>query len=361
MAIEFDDNKFEKNIVIKVAGVGGGGNNAVKHMMNYGVQGIEFICINTDSQALSTIEFSAKVQIGRKLTKGLGAGADPEIGKAAAEESREEIRNALDGANMVFITAGMGGGTGTGAAPIIAEIAKDMGVLTIGVVTKPFTFEGKIRNRQAIEGIELLREKVDSLIIIPNDRLLQMADSRTTMEESFKLADDVLRQGVQGISDTIMLPGYINLDFADVKSVMQDKKSALIGIGVGKGEKKAEDAVAMAINSSLLEASIRGAKAVLINITGSRDKLTMMDIGMVSDLINAEVSDEEANIIFGAVFDDNMQDELRVTVIATGFEQIEKPKTIKNSKEIPSFINNSEKKVSAGWDVDIPVWMRNNK
>ncbi|MFZ5815511.1 MAG: cell division protein FtsZ [Bacillota bacterium] len=308
---------FEQFASIKVIGVGGGGNNAVNRMIAAGLRGVEFIAVNTDAQALGGAQAPNKLQIGGKLTKGLGAGADPDIGLKAAEESREEIANILRGADMIFVTAGMGGGTGTGAAPVVAEIAKELGALTVGVVTKPFTFEGKKRMSQAEKGIANLKEKVDTLITIPNDRLLQVVDKKTSLVEAFRTADDVLRQGVQGISDLIAVPGLINLDFADVRTIMSNTGSALMGIGVSRGENRAAEAARAAISSPLLETSIEGAKGVLLNITGGAD-LGLMEVNEAAEIIS-QAADPEANIIFGAVVDESISDEIRVTVIATGF------------------------------------------
>ena len=302
---------------IKVVGVGGGGNNAVNRMITSGLQGVEFIAINCDAQALLLSKAQNRIQIGEKLTKGLGAGANPEIGQKAAEESRELLIDQLRGADMVFVTAGMGGGTGTGAAPIVAECAREAGALTVGVVTKPFSFEGKRRMNQAEAGIVNLKDRVDTLITIPNDRLLQVIDRRTSMIDAFRIADDVLRQGVQGISDLISVPGLINADFADVKTIMSNAGSALMGIGTAKGENGAVAAAEAAIKSPLLEASIEGARGVLFNITGGKD-LSLFDVTEASNIIT-EAVDPDANIIFGAVIDEKLDDEIRVTVIATGF------------------------------------------
>ena len=302
---------------IKVVGVGGGGNNAVNRMITSGLQGVEFIAINCDAQALLLSKAQNRIQIGEKLTKGLGAGANPEIGQKAAEESRELLIDQLRGADMVFVTAGMGGGTGTGAAPIVAECAREAGALTVGVVTKPFSFEGKRRMNQAEAGIVNLKDRVDTLITIPNDRLLQVIDRRTSMLDAFRIADDVLRQGVQGISDLISVPGLINADFADVKTIMSNAGSALMGIGTAKGENGAVAAAEAAIKSPLLEASIEGARGVLFNITGGKD-LSLFDVTEASNIITVAV-DPDANIIFGAVIDEKLDDEIRVTVIATGF------------------------------------------
>ena len=310
---------------IKVIGVGGGGNNAVNRMIAEGVQGVEFIAVNTDAQALLLSKAENKIAIGEKLTKGLGAGGNPEIGTKAAEESRDQIMEALKGANMVFVTAGMGGGTGTGAAHVVAECAKEIGALTVGVVTKPFRFEGKRRMNQAESGIINLKEKVDSLITIPNDRLLDMIDKRTSMLDAFKMADNVLLQGVQGISSLIAVPGLVNVDFADVQSVMANTGSALMGIGTAKGEGGAVTAAEAAIKSPLLEASINGAQGVLINIIGGPD-LSLFDVNEAAMIIQ-DAADPDANIIFGAVIDDNLEDEIRVIVIATGFAADPEPPT----------------------------------
>ncbi|MFD0682602.1 MULTISPECIES: cell division protein FtsZ [unclassified Paenibacillus] len=303
---------------IKVIGCGGGGSNAVNRMIANGVKGVEFITVNTDAQALHTSKSEQKLQIGDKLTRGLGAGANPEVGKKAAEESRELIFNTLKGADMVFVTAGMGGGTGTGAAPVIAEIAKECGALTVGVVTRPFTFEGRKRAAQAEQGIAALKEKVDTLIVIPNDRLLEIVDKKTPMLEAFREADNVLRQGVQGISDLIAVPGLINLDFADVKTIMTERGSALMGIGEASGENRAAEAAKKAIQSPLLETSIDGARGVLMNITGGAN-LSLYEVNEAADIV-ASASDLEVNMIFGAVIDESFKDEIKVTVIATGFE-----------------------------------------
>jgi len=303
---------------IKVIGVGGGGSNAINRMILANLKGVEFVAANTDAQALQISQAVSKIQLGTKLTKGLGSGGNPDIGMKAAEESREDIVAALRGADMVFVTAGMGGGTGTGGAPVVAEVSKEMGALTVGVVTKPFSFEGRKRMLQAEEGIEALKAKVDTLIIIPNDRLLQVIDRNTSMMEAFRIADDVLRQGVQGISDLIAMPGLINLDFADVKTIMKDTGSALMGIGTAKGENRAGEAAHAAVSSPLLETSIEGARGVLLNITGG-SSLGLFEVNEAAEII-AQAADPEANIIFGAVIDDNMEDRVRVTVIATGFE-----------------------------------------
>src|SRR6187431_232361 len=305
--------------VIKVVGVGGGGTNAVNRMIDAGLSGVEFIAANTDAQALQMTDADLKLHIGSQLTKGLGAGANPNIGQGAAAESRDDIKEALKGADMVFVTAGEGGGTGTGAAPVIAEIAKnEIGALTVGVVTRPFTFEGAQRQRQAQEGIERLREMVDTLIVIPNERLLSIVERRTSILDAFREADNVLRQGVQGITDLITIPGLINLDFADVRTIMQDAGSALMGIGQATGESRAAEAAKAAVSSPLLEESVEGATGILLNITGGKD-LGLFEVNEAAEIITA-AADKNSNIIFGSVIDDSMQDEVRVTVIATGFD-----------------------------------------
>ncbi len=302
---------------IKVIGVGGGGCNAVNRMIASNVAGIEFWSINTDSQALTLAEANNRLQVGQKLTRGLGAGGNPAIGQKAAEESRDEIAASLEQADLVFITAGMGGGTGTGAAPVVAEVAKEVGALTVGVVTRPFTFEGKRRTNQADEGIAALQSRVDTLIIIPNDKLLAVISEQTPVQEAFRVADDILRQGVQGISDIITIPGLVNVDFADVRAVMADAGSALMGIGIGSGKSRAREAATAAISSPLLESSIDGAQGVVFNITGGSD-LTLHEVNAAAEIIY-EAVDPNANIIFGAVIDNNLQGEIRITVIATGF------------------------------------------
>src|SRR5881275_3383736 len=305
--------------VIKVVGVGGGGTNAVNRMVDAGLKGVEFIAVNTDAQALQMCDADIKLQIGSQPTRGLGAGANPDTGLAAASESRDEIKEALKGADMVFVTAGEGGGTGTGAAPVIGEIAKnEIGALTVGVVTRPFDFEGAQRARQASEGIERLREVVDTLIVIPNEKLLAVVERRTSMLDAFREADNVLRQGVQGITDLITIPGLINLDFADVRTIMHDAGSALMGIGQAGGENRAAEAAKLAISSPLLEESVEGATGILLNITGGRD-LGLFEVNEAAEIVNA-ASDPNSNIIFGAVIDEAMGDEVRVTVIATGFD-----------------------------------------
>lgn len=336
---------------IKVIGVGGGGNNAVNRMISAGLKGVEFISVNTDAQALQLSQTGTKIQIGTKLTKGLGAGANPDIGQKAAEESRDDIIQALKGADMVFVTAGMGGGTGTGAAPVVAEVAKEMGALTVGVVTKPFTFEGRKRMSQAEAGTQNLKAKVDTLITIPNDRLLQVIDKHTSIVEAFRIADDVLRQGVQGISDLIAVPGLINLDFADVKTIMKETGSALMGIGSASGENRASEAARLAISSPLLETSIEGARGVLLNITGG-SSLGLFEVNEAAEIIS-QAADPEANIIFGAVIDERMEDEVRVTVIATGFDQMAGRRE-KVKQQEPDVL----KPFSTHDELDIPAFLR---
>ena len=304
--------------VIKVVGVGGGGTNAVNRMVDAGLKGVEFIAVNTDKQALLMSQADKTIHIGEELTRGLGAGANPEIGCQAAEESRSEIREALAEADMVFVTAGEGGGTGTGAAPVVAEIAREeIGALTVGIVTKPFGFEGRVRRNQAEQGCDLLSQKVDTLIVIPNDRLLEVIDKKTSALDAFRIADDTLRQGIQGVTDLITIPGLINLDFADIRTVMKDAGTAMMGIGFGTGENRALDAATQAINSNLLEASIQGASRVLFSIAGGSD-LTLAEVDAAARAMEAVV-DEDANIIYGQIIDDTLGDQIRITVIATGF------------------------------------------
>ncbi|MEW9667526.1 cell division protein FtsZ [Ammoniphilus sp. 3BR4] len=363
---------------IKVIGVGGGGSNAINRMIEMGVQGVEFIAVNTDAQALQLSRAEQKLKIGEKLTRGLGAGANPEVGKKAAEESRELIENALRGSDLVFVTAGMGGGTGTGAAPVIADIARQLGALTVGVVTKPFSFEGRKRSLQANNGVNALKEKVDTLIVIPNDRLLEIVDKNTPMLEAFREADNVLRQGVQGISDLIAVPGLINLDFADVKTIMTERGSALMGIGVGTGENRATEAAKQAINSPLLETSIDGARGVLLNITGGHN-LSLYEVNEAADIV-ASASDQEVNMIFGAVINENLKDEIIVTVIATGFEEAaQKPinSLDKRPQNTASNVNTARTQVASAKEeertevrpfqsfnsnsLDVPTFLRNRR
>ena len=364
---EMDNSRFvDGTATIKVIGVGGAGNNAVNRMIEAEIKGVEFIAVNTDRQALQKSKAPTKIQIGEKITRGLGAGANPDIGAQAAEESRSEISEALRGADMVFVTAGMGGGTGTGAASIVAGTAKEMGILTIAVVTKPFTFEGKKRLAQAERGVESLKGKVDSLVVIPNDKLLQIIDRKTSIVEAFKMADDVLRQGVQGISDLIAIEGLVNLDFADVKTIMLNRGMAHMGIGRASGENRAEDAAKQAIQSPLLETSIEGARGVIINITGGSD-LGLQEINTAAELVQRSV-DPEANIIWGSVIDESLGDEIVITVIATGFET-EAPLTsigVENlvskawDRKVNSIPTSTESNNSSS-DLDIPSFLRNKK
>ncbi len=322
MAFQMDPG-FNSEDIIKVVGVGGGGNNVVNRMVRSGMQGVEFIAVNTDKQFLNVSQATMKIQIGEKLTSGKGAGANPDVGRESAEESREQISKALEGTDMLFVTAGMGGGTGTGAAPVVAGIAKDMGILTVGVVTKPFVFEGRRRMEQAEKGIAALRDKVDSLVIIPNDRLQYATDQKITFANAFEIADDVLRQAVQSISDLITTTGLINLDFADVTAVMKDAGMAHMGVGRAAGKNKAEEATKMAISSPLLETSIDGAKGVIVNITGPMD-MGLEEVEIATSMVK-EVADPQALFMLGAAFDENLEDEIRVTVIATGFGSVANP------------------------------------
>lgn len=343
---------------IKVVGVGGGGNNAVDRMIDDNLEGVEFISINTDCQALARSKAAVKIQIGEKLTKGLGAGANPEIGQKAAEETREEIVEAIRGADMLFITAGMGGGTGTGAAPVIASIAKEMGMLTVGVVTKPFTFEGQKRMMNAERGIQELKKNVDTLVIIPNQKLLNIIDKKTTMLESFKKADEILRQGVQGISDLISKPGVINLDFADVRTIMANKGIAHMGIGRASGEEKTENAAKLAINSPLLDTTVQGAKSVLINFSGDMN-LGLFETEAAAEFIRESV-DPSAEIIFGTTINDDLKDEVIVTVIATGLEDVSLNKLNNvsnptNTDKIPQKIDEEVKTESKLQEIEKPI------
>ena len=352
--MELEDNDLAK---IKVIGVGGGGNNAVKRMKEEGLQGVEFVAVNTDKQILNNLDINTKLQIGSKITKGLGAGANPAVGMKAAEESRNEIEEALDKTDMVFVTAGMCGGTGTGAAPIVAQIAKEKGILTVGVVTKPFTFEGRKRQMQAEQGIEALKGKVDTLVIIPNDKLLQISDKRTTMSEAFMMADEVLMDGIQGISDLIAVPNLINLDFADVRSIMLNQGIAHMGIGKANGDNRAMEAAKLAVKSPLLETSIGGAKAVLINVTGK--ELGLFEVNEAAELIREEV-DPDANIIFGAGIDESLGDDIKITVIATGFDS-DNPMAnkLKSNKKSDSVSQKSEETSEKDHDdIEIPSFLK---
>lgn len=348
---------FENFATIKVIGTGGGGSNAVNRMIVEGLRGVEFIAVNTDAQALLMSDAPQRIRIGDKLTRSLGAGGNPEIGEKAAQESAEDLAEVLKGADMVFVTCGMGGGTGTGSAPVIAEIARELGALTIGVVTKPFSFEGPKRQQIADEGLEKLKEYVDTLITIPNDRLLSIADKRTSLTEAFSLADDVLRQGIQGISELITVPGLINLDFADVRSVMSRGGAALMAVGSGTGETRATDAAQAAISSALLDVTIDGAQAILFNVTGGSD-LSLFEVNEAAAIIKSKAH-EEANIIFGAVIDDSLDDVVRITVIATGFE-------VAASAQRPTSIGGQAKKTIdfptvqryGQDDLDVPAFLR---
>jgi cell division protein FtsZ len=378
---------------IKVIGVGGGGQNAVNRMIEEGIQGVEFVATNTDAQALTLSRATTRVRLGDKLTRGLGAGGDPEIGRKAAEESSDELYSVLKGADMVFITAGMGGGTGTGAAPIVAQVAKESGALTIGVVTRPFTFEGGKRSQAADAGVQKMREYADTLISIPNDRLLQLADKKSSLEDSFRIADDVLRQGIQGISELITVPGLINLDFADVRTIMSEGGAALMAVGVGSGEDRAKTAAEQAISSQLLDITIDGARGVLFNVTGGTN-LTLFEVNQAAAIIR-ETAHPDVNMIFGAVIEPDMGDEVRLTVIATGFERsgvprralerlgIRSDRTSTQSSSMPAsgaFLRpkesvsvgadvrpNADAKSAAapanynGEDLDIPAFMRNRR
>jgi cell division protein FtsZ len=311
---------------IKVIGVGGGGSNAVNRMIEEGIQGVEFIAVNTDAQSLTLSKAPTRVRLGDKLTRGLGAGGDPEVGRKAAEESADELYNVLKGSDMVFVTAGMGGGTGTGAAPVVSQVAKECGALTIGVVTRPFTFEGAKRMQSAESGIGKLKEHAHTLIAIPNDRLLQISDKRSSLQDSFRLADDVLHQGIQGISELITIPGLINLDFADVKAIMSEGGAALMAVGTGTGEDRAKNAAEQAISSQLLDITIDGARGVLFNVTGGPD-MTLFEVNQAAAIIR-ETAHPDVNMIFGAVIDQNMGDDIRITVIATGFERNGVPRRV---------------------------------
>jgi cell division protein FtsZ len=349
--------------VIKVVGVGGGGTNAVNRMVDAGLRGVEFIAANTDAQALAMCDADIKLNIGHELTKGLGAGANPDVGHGAAAESRDDIKESLKGADMVFVTAGEGGGTGTGAAPVIAEIAKnEIGALTVGVVTRPFSFEGSQRARQAEDGIQRLRENVDTLIVIPNEKLLGIVERRTTIIEAFREADNVLRQGVQGITDLITIPGLINLDFADVRTIMHNAGTALMGIGNGSGETRASDAAKAAISSPLLEEDVEGATGILLNITGGHD-LGLFEVNEAAEVVAAAAADD-SNIIFGAVIDDALGDEVRVTVIATGFDhrggvrQRDVARTTRRDRDVRLDDRQRSSLEIADDEIDIPAFLR---
>jgi cell division protein FtsZ len=344
--------------VIKVVGIGGGGTNAVSRMVEAGVSGVEFVAVNTDAQALLMTDADVKIHVGSKATRGLGAGADPRVGVAAAQESRDELKEALKGADMIFVTAGEGGGTGTGGAPVVAEIGRELGALTVGVVTKPFGFEGRLRADQAEQGIQTLRENVDTLIVIENDRLLQVVEKSTPVTDAFRMVDDILRQGVQGITDLITVPGLINLDFADVRTIMRDAGSALMGIGVARGDNRSVEAARAAISSPLLETSLDGATGILLNITGGPD-LGLAEVDEAAQVVTG-AADANANVIFGAVIDESMGEDVRVTAIATGFggrprrRRVEAPVAAGATSERPTIDAPSVSDV----DIDIPSFLR---
>ena len=348
------NNKVGQFVEIRVIGIGGGGGNAVNRMIEAKLQGVNYISTNTDAQVLAFSNAEQKIQIGSNITKGLGSGSDPEIGRQAAEEDKDKISKALEGAEMVFITAGMGGGTGTGGAPIIARLSKDLGALTVGVVTKPFSFEGHRRMRQAEEGIKLLKECVDTLIVIPNDRLLQVVDENTSILDAFKIADEVLLHGIQGITDIVIEPGLINVDFADVKMIIKNAGTAIMGMGRASGENRAVKAAQRAINSPILETKIEGAKGILFNISGSSN-LSLHEVNKAAEIIS-KAANPEANIIFGAVINKELNDEVKITVIAAGFETLEKIREVQKLEEI----NLSEEKISYN-DLEIPTFLREKK
>ena len=344
--------------VIKVVGVGGGGTNAVNRMVDAGLGGVEFIAVNTDAQALLMADADVKIHIGSKATRGLGAGADPAVGYAAAQESRDELKEALKGADMIFVTAGEGGGTGTGGAPIVAELGRELDALTVGVVTKPFAFEGRRRAEQAEVGIQNLRDRVDTLIVIENDRLLQVVEKKTPVTEAFRIADDILRQGVQGITDLITVPGIVNLDFADVRTIMRDAGSALMGIGVAAGENRAAEAARTAVSSPLLEQSVDGATGILLNVTGGT-ALGLFEVNEAAEVVTG-AADANANVIFGAVIDDSLGDEVRVTVIATGFGAQLRRRRIEAPAEAALAANGGQEQRSEFSDaeLEIPSFLR---
>jgi cell division protein FtsZ len=344
--------------VIKVVGVGGGGTNAVNRMVDAGLTGVEFVAVNTDAQALLMCDADVKIHIGAKATRGLGAGADPTVGREAATESRDELKEALKGADMIFVTAGEGGGTGTGGAPVIAELGRELEALTVGVVTRPFNFEGRRRQQQAEQGISELADKVDTLIIIENDRLLQVVEKKTPLSEAFKMADDVLRQGVQGITDLITVPGIVNLDFADVRTIMRDAGSALMGIGIGQGENRAAEAARTAVSSPLLESSIDGATGILLNITGPSD-LGLFEVNEAAEVVTG-AADQNANVIFGAVIDDQVGADVRVTVIATGFGVQRRRQVRRQLADSGSPLGSRTPEFDPGDTLDVPSFLREN-
>jgi cell division protein FtsZ len=345
--------------VIKVVGVGGGGTNAVNRMVDAGLGGVEFIAVNTDAQALLMADADVKIHIGSHATRGLGAGADPAVGQAAAQESRDELKEALKGADMIFVTAGEGGGTGTGAAPIVAELGRELEALTVGVVTKPFAFEGRRRADQAEAGIQNLRDRVDTLIVIENDRLLQVVEKKTPVTEAFRIADDILRQGVQGITDLITVPGIVNLDFADVRTIMRDAGSALMGIGVASGENRAAEAARTAVSSPLLEQSVDGATGILLNVTGGTE-LGLFEVNEAAEVVTG-AADQNANVIFGAVIDDSLGDEVRVTVIATGFGAQRRRRRIEATHPASAMSGGEEQPAErSDVDLEIPSFLRDS-
>jgi len=382
---QYEEKQAEAFARIKVIGVGGGGSNAVNRMIDEGIQGVEFIVVNTDAQALMLAKSDTRVRLGEKLTRGLGAGGDPEIGRKAAEESADELYNVLKGSDMVFVTAGMGGGTGTGAAPVVAQVAKESGALTIGVVTRPFTFEGMRRMQSSEVGIGKLKEHADTLIAIPNDRLLQIADKRASLQDAFRLADDVLHQGIQGISELITIPGLINLDFADVRAIMSEGGAALMAVGTGSGDERAKKAAETAISSQLLDITIDGARGVLFNVTGGPN-MTLFEVNQAAAIIR-ETAHPDVNMIFGAVIDPNMGDDIRITVIATGFDRASMPRRAlernlrENKRNEPASYMRQTESVSVHADVqsgeakhanaplppvnkddlDIPTFLRNRR
>jgi cell division protein FtsZ len=345
--------------VIKVVGVGGGGTNAVNRMVDAGLGGVEFIAVNTDAQALLMADADVKIHIGSHATRGLGAGADPAVGQAAAQESRDELKEALKGADMIFVTAGEGGGTGTGAAPIVAELGRELEALTVGVVTKPFAFEGRRRADQAEVGIQNLRDRLDTLIVIENDRLLQVVEKKTPVTEAFRIADDILRQGVQGITDLITVPGIVNLDFADVRTIMRDAGSALMGIGVASGENRAAEAARTAVSSPLLEQSVDGATGILLNVTGGAE-LGLFEVNEAAEVVTG-AADQNANVIFGAVIDDSLGDEVRVTVIATGFGAQRRRRRIEAAQPAGAMSGGDEQPAErSDVDLEIPSFLRDS-
>lgn len=356
MAYQPKNGELENFATIRVIGVGGGGSNTVNRMIDAGISSVDFVAVNTDAQALLHSKAEQRVRIGDKLTRGLGAGGNPEVGEKAAEESAEELKEVIGGADMIFVTCGLGGGTGTGAAPVIAELARESGTLTIGVVTRPFTMEGTRRRNIADDGLQRLKDNVDTLITIPNDRLLHIVDKRTSMKEAFRVADDVLRQGIQGISELITVPGLINLDFADVRTVMSGGGSALMAIGIGKGENRAAEAAETAVSSALLDVTINGAKSILFNVSGS-DDLSLHEVNEAAEIIQAKAH-PDANIIFGAVIDETLDDEIRLTVIATGFDAVAAQQSPTNTESPRKTIDFPGIQRMDQDDLDVPAFLR---